>query len=68
MRKKAENPQDFNRNPCLPLLRSCSWTFEPGPGVKRNFWIAKFLTSLHVRMLRVTFYISNTLTKLMMTA
>jgi len=35
------------------------------PGVKRNFWIVKFLTSRHVRMHRAIFYISNTLRKLM---
>jgi len=30
-------------------------------GVKRNFWLAKFLTSRHVRTHRVIFYISNML-------
>jgi len=37
-------------------------------GVKRNFWLAKFLISRHMRMHRVTFYISNTLRKLMIRA
>jgi len=35
-----------------------------GSGVKQNFWHAKFLTSHHVRMHRVMFYIPKTLTKL----
>jgi len=35
-----------------------------GAGVKRNFWLAKFLTSHHVRMHRVIFYIPNALIKL----
>jgi len=30
-------------------------------GVKRNFWLANFLTSRHVLMRRVIFYIPNTL-------
>jgi len=34
-------------------------------GVKPNFWLAKFLTSRHVRMHRLIFCISNTLRKLM---
>jgi len=38
------------------------------PSVKRNFWLAKFLTSHHVNMHRVIFYISNTLRKLMIRA
>ena len=44
--------------------------FESGSdsGVKRNFWLAKFLTSRHVRVHRVIFYISNTLRKLMIKA
>jgi len=29
--------------------------WKNGPGVKRNFWLAKFLTSHHVNMHRVTF-------------
>jgi len=33
-------------------------------GVRRNLWLAKFLTSHHVRMHRVIFYISNTVTNL----
>jgi len=33
--------------------------------VKRNFWLAKFLTSRHMRMHRIIFYLSNTLRKLM---
>ena len=43
----------------LPL-RSCSKIFESQSGVKRNFWLAKLLTSRHVglRMHRVIFYIS----------
>jgi len=36
--------------------------------VKRNFWLAKFLTSYHVRMHRVIFYIPNTLIKLLIRA
>jgi len=36
--------------------------------VKRNFWLAKFLTSRYMRMHRATFNISNTLRKLMMRA
>jgi len=36
--------------------------------VKRNFWLAKFLTSRHVCVLRVTFCMSNTLRKLMIRA
>ena len=32
------------------------------PCVKRYFWLAKFLTSSHMHMHRVIFYISNTLT------
>ena len=38
------------------------------PGVKRNFWLANFLTSRNVRMHRVTFYMQNTLRKLMIKA
>jgi len=34
-------------------------------GVKRNFWLAKVLTSRHVHMHRVIFYIQNTLKKMM---
>ena len=34
-------------------------------GVKRNFWLAGFLTSRHVRKHRVIFYISHKLRKLM---
>ena len=37
-------------------------------GVKGNFWLAKFLTSRHMRMHRATFNISNTLRKLMIRA
>jgi len=33
-------------------------------GVRGNFWLAKYLTSRHMRMHRVIFYISNTLRKL----
>jgi len=33
-------------------------------GVKRNFWLAKFLTSRYVRMHRVKFYTQNVLRKL----
>jgi len=36
---------------------------EDTSGVKRNFWLAKFLTTRHVRMHKVIFYISNTLRK-----
>jgi len=43
----------------LPELKS-----DSGSGVRRNFWLAKFLTSHHVRMRKVIFYISNTLIKL----
>ena len=32
---------------------------------KRNFWLAKYLTSRHVRMHKEIFYIPNTLRKLM---
>jgi len=35
---------------------------------QRNFWLAKFLTSRHVRMQRAIFYISNTLRKLLIRA
>jgi len=44
--------------------RILHYSFGPGPGVKRNFWLANFLTSHHVHMHRVIFYISNTLRKL----
>jgi len=37
-------------------------------GVKRNFALAQFLTSRHMRMHRATFNISNTLRKLMIRA
>jgi len=37
-------------------------------GVKQNFWLAKFLTSHHVRMHRLIFYIENTLINLIMKA
>jgi len=37
-------------------------------GVKRNFWLAKFLTSHHVRMHRIIFYIPNMLIKLIIRA
>jgi len=37
-------------------------------GVKRNFWLAKVLTSHHMRMHRATFNIWNTLRKLMIRA
>jgi len=43
-------------------------SFTQKPGVKRNFWLAKFLTSRHVRMYTVIFYISHTLRKLMIRA
>jgi len=33
--------------------------------VKQNFWLPKFLTSHHTRTHRATFYIQNTLRKLM---
>jgi len=36
-----------------------------GPGVKRNFRLAKFLTLHHIRMHKEIFKISNTLRKLM---
>jgi len=36
--------------------------------VKRNFWLAKFLPSRHTHMHRATFYILNTLRKLMIRA
>jgi len=41
-----------------------------GTGVQRNFWLwlAKFLTSRHVCMHKLIFYVSNTLRKLMIRA
>jgi len=39
-----------------------------GSAVKRNFSLAEFLTSPHLRMHRVIFYTSNTLRKLMIRA
>jgi len=42
----------------------CADLMEKISGVKRNFWLAKFLTSHHVRMHRVNIYIPNTLIKL----
>jgi len=44
------------------------WMFQVRACVKRNFWLAKFLTSRQVRMHRAIFYISNTLRKLMIGA
>jgi len=37
-------------------------------GVKRNFWLAKFLSSHHVRMHRVIFFTLNALIKLIIRA
>jgi len=42
--------------------------FQTGTGVKRNSWLAKFLTSRHVHMHKIIFYISNTQIKLMIWA
>jgi len=37
---------------------------DTGSGVKRNFWRAKFLTSHHVCMHRLIFFMADTLIKL----
>ena len=42
--------------------------WKTGPSVKRNFWLAKFLTWHHVRMHKVIFYIPNTLIELIIRA
>ena len=54
--------------PQAPETRKVSGSGSYFPDVKRNFLLVKFLTSRHVRMHRVMFYISNTLRKLMIKA
>jgi len=54
------NVQLFPRVWILEMSRKAFRISSSESGVKRNFWLAKFLTSLHVRMHRVTFYISDT--------
>ena len=35
------------------------FALSPTGGAKRNVWLAKFLTSRHVQMLRISFYMSQ---------
>ena len=51
----------------VPIIREIG-SLHVHTGVKRNFWLTKFLTSHQARMHRVIFYIPNTLIKLIIRA
>jgi len=63
--KYQEKPFGYPYLYLVPSLdiRTCR-IFNRQTGVKRNFWLAKFLTSHHVRKPRVIFYIPNAVIKL----
>jgi len=58
--RTTTNVVDFGSDPGCKMHQN----YRSRTGVKRNFWLAKFLTSHHVRMHRVILYIPNTLIKL----
>jgi len=63
--KTLQTPATAENKKCLQIwsekMQNSARVYS---GAKRNFWLAKFLTSCHVPMHRGVFYISKTLRQL----